>query len=140
MKHELVELSDNLLPKGKVKLLGNNPDLLNTIKDCAIFVLSSDYEGVPNVLIEAMSIGMPVISTDCAPGGARELISNNENGLLIEINNRTQLALAIEKLVNNKELAEKLSQNASNIKGDLASDIVASKWLSYLNSIAGKKS
>lgn len=139
MKQELVELSDKLLPKGTAKLLGNNPDLLNTIKDCAIFVLTSDYEGVPNVLIEAMSIGMPVVSTDCAPGGARELIVNNENGLLIETNNRTQLALAIEKLVNNKELAEKLSQNASSIKEDLASGIVASKWLSYLKQIVGKK-
>lgn len=139
MKQDLTELSDKLLPKGKVKLLGNNPDLLNTIKDCAIFILSSDYEGVPNVLIEAMSIGMPVISTDCAPGGARELIVNNENGLLIETNNRTQLALAIEKLVNNKNLAEKLSQNAPKIKINLASDNVARKWLSYLKHIAGKK-
>lgn len=140
MKHDLTELSDKLLPKGKVKLLGNNPDLLNTIKDCAIFVLSSDYEGVPNVLIEAMSIGMPVISTDCAPGGARELISNNENGLLIETSNRTQLSLAMEKLANNKELAEQLSQNAPKIRYDLASDIVASKWISYLKQVAMDKS
>ena len=139
MKQDLTELSDKLLPKGKVKLLGNNPDLLNKIKDCAIFVLSSDYEGVPNVLIEAMSIGMPVISTDCAPGGARELISNNENGLLIETNNRTQLALAMDKLAKNKQLAEKFSQNAPKIKFDLASDIVASKWISYLKQIVGNK-
>lgn len=139
MRQELIELSDKLLPKGTVKFLGNSPDLLNTIKDCAIFVLSSDYEGGPNVLIEAMSIGIPVISTYCAPGGARELISNNEKGLLIETNNRTQLALAIEKLINNKELAEKLSQNAPKIRSDLASDIVASKWLSYLNNIAKKR-
>ena len=138
MKQELIELSDKLLPKGTVKLLGNNPNLLNSIKDCAIFVLSSDYEGVPNVLIEAMSIGMPVISTDCAPGGARELISNNENGLLIETNNRTQLALAMDELVNNEVLMKKCSQNASKIKVDLASNIVASKWLDYLKYIAVK--
>lgn len=140
MKQELIDLSEKVLPNGAVKFLGNNPDLLNTIKDCSVFVLSSDYEGVPNVLIEAMSIGMPVISTDCAPGGARELIVNNENGLLIETNNRTQMTLAMDELVNNEVLMKKCSQNASKIKADLASDIVASKWLSYLKHIAGKKS
>ena len=140
MKEELIELSEKLLPKGVVRLLGNNSDLLNTIKDCAIFVLSSDYEGVPNVLIEAMSIGMPVISTDCAPGGARELIINNENGVLVETNNRAQLALAMNELVHNKVLSDKISQNAPEIKEELASNIVADKWLSYLKHITGKKS
>ena len=70
-----LKLNDSVL------LPGNDNDVINKILDAKVFVLPSNYEGMPNSLIEAMCIGLPVISTKVS--GANELIKDKENGLLI---------------------------------------------------------
>ena len=66
----------------KVKLPGNDANVLEKIRDAGIFVLSSNYEGMPNALIEAMALGIPSISTDCPCGGPKTLVQPYINGLL----------------------------------------------------------
>ena len=78
----------------RVFLMGAKTDVLEWIKDTFCFVLSSDYEGLPNSLIEAMCMGMPCISTDCSPGGARELLGN-KRGVIVPCGDKVQLADAI---------------------------------------------
>ena len=70
----------------KVKLLGYVENLGDKIQDATMFVLSSDFEGMPNALMEAMALGLPVISTDCPAGGSKYLIENGNNGLLVSVN------------------------------------------------------
>jgi glycosyltransferase involved in cell wall biosynthesis len=72
--------------ENKVKLPGVKKNIKNEIYDCSLFVLPSLYEGMPNALMEAMALGLPVISTDCPCGGPRFLI-HNYNGLLVKVNN-----------------------------------------------------
>ena len=67
-KVEELGLSNRVLFKGLVK------DVPNAIKDSRMFLMTSDFEGMPNALIEAMACGLPCVSTDCSPGGASELI------------------------------------------------------------------
>ena len=79
------ELEDYIKAKGlqeRVFLPGSKNNIQEHIKDASLFVLSSDYEGIPNALIEAMAIGLPCVSTDCSPGGARELIEEGISGLI----------------------------------------------------------
>lgn len=81
------ELENYIISKGlqsKVVLPGVKNNIQEYIKDASLFVLSSDYEGIPNALIEAMAIGLPCVSTDCSPGGARELIAD-EAGRISQI-------------------------------------------------------
>ena len=116
---------------GRVQLPGRDLDVLNKIKDSAAFVLSSDYEGMPNALIEAMCMGMPVISTDCPSGGPKELITDGINGILIPVNDLKKLVDAM-KTCTKREVAEELSAEALQLKETLTSDIVFEQWHDFL--------
>ena len=70
----------NLNLSTRVKILPPTKDIFSKIYRASIFVLSSDFEGMPNALMEAMALGIPSISTDCSPGGARDLIVEGKNG------------------------------------------------------------
>ncbi len=101
------------------------------IKD-AVYVNSSDYEGMSNAMLEAMAIGMPVVCTDCPIGGASSVINDGENGLLTDVGDSQGLAEAIKKVITDNELSQKLSDNAVKIKYELSLSNVARKWMELL--------
>lgn len=101
------------------------------IKD-AMYVNSSDYEGISNAMLEAMANGMPVVCTDCPIGGAKATITDGENGLLVPIKDADALADAINRIISDKALADKLSQNASLLRDDLSLDKITEKWIELL--------
>lgn len=131
LRNELENLICDLGLEGKVKLPGRKSNLLELMNDAAMFVLSSDYEGMPNVLIEAMCMGMPVISTDCPSGGPKELIRNGVNGILIPANDKEQLVYAMKECTN-AEKCKMFSSNAIKIKETVTSQKVFEEWYSYL--------
>ena len=98
----------------------------------AMYVNSSDYEGMSNAMLEAMAIGMPVICTDCPRGGANAVIKNNENGILTEVGNADELCEAMKKIASDSAFAEKLSRNASQIRYNLSLENTAKKWMELL--------
>ena len=116
---------------GVVLLPGRNKDVLNAINDASAFILSSDYEGMPNALIEAMCMGMPVISTDCPSGGPRELIENQENGILIPVGDEDALVDALFSIID-VTLAEKMSKKSSELRYALTSISIFENWEKYL--------
>lgn len=113
---------------GKVVLAGQNRNISNKLEKATLFVLSSNNEGMPNALIEAMALGVPCIATDCAGGGARELIKNMENGILVDRGNKDQLANSITLLLKDKELRDKLGKNARRISEILSPNKIYSMW------------
>ena len=119
----------------RIKLKGFVKDIPNHIANAECFVLSSDHEGMPNALIEAMCIGLPCISTDCDGGGARELIENRENGILVQKGNAEQMAAAMSEIVENNVLRETLSREAKKLKQRLDEEIVYAKWESFINRV-----
>ena len=99
------------------------------ILKAAVFVSSSDFEGISNSMLEAMAIGIPTICTDCPPGGARATIRNEENGILVPVGSVEELTTAIKKVLSSEELMKKLSINSSKIKEELNVKNIAEKWL-----------
>lgn len=134
-KNQLLNLIEQLNLKDRVILLGYSTDFPSCISNASLFVLSSDYEGMPNVLIEAMALGLPCIATDCPSGGPKFLIDPGVNGLLVPINNSAKLAEAIDFILSNKKLSEKIGFNARKITKILNSEKIYKKWERYIYQI-----
>ena len=128
------KLISNLKLEDNVILSGVTSDSQESIKNAKVFVLSSDFEGIPNALVEAMAIGLPCISTDCSPGGAAFLIKNNENGIVVPPHDECALAEQMIALVENPQKADSLGERAKGIVENLSENIIAQKWCDYINS------
>lgn len=125
------ELIESLCLQEKVILPGAINDVPSAIYNSSIFVLSSDFEGMPNALMEAMAMGVPCISTDCPCGGPRDLITNGENGLLVPVGDIDSLVSALNLLINNREFADKLGKNGLDIRNKLSINNIGNMWYNY---------
>lgn len=102
LKDSLKLLSDRLGISDKVIFAGDTDDVPDKLAKCKIFVLSSDYEGLPNALMEALAAGVPCISTDCPCGGPKELINEGVNGFLVPVGDINKMSIALEQLLLDK--------------------------------------
>lgn len=101
-------LEENIIFTGKL----SHKETLKLLSESDIFILNSSHEGLPHVIIEAMSLNIPVVSTDIP--GSREIAIHEYTSLLIPLHNNNALANSIVRLIDNKELREKLVVNAYN--------------------------
>lgn len=95
----------------RVELAGVTNNVKDVLLNSDLFVMTSNYEGMPNALIEAMATGLPCISTDC-PTGPSDLISNRLNGLLIKMNSVDECAAAMEYMISNQLDAWEMGEKA----------------------------
>ncbi len=116
----------------KIDFIPFNPSVHQMILKDAIYVSSSDHEGMSNAMLEAMAIGMPVVCTDCPIGGAKAVIRNGENGFLTQVGNSEEMCEAFKKIAENKTLSDKLSKNAAKIREELSLENTAKKWMELL--------
>lgn len=124
--------------KGKILLPGISNDLKEELYKKKMFILSSDYEGMPNALMEAMALGLPVISTNCPCGGPEFLIKDGINGILVPVNNKDKLVEAMLKLIENEIFSRKIGIEATKISEDLAPKKINEIWENYILSIIKK--
>ena len=106
-----------------------------------MFVLSSDYEGMPNVLLEAMACGVPCVATDCPSGGPAEIISCGKNGFLVPPGDRAAMAACMGNLADDPDLAGSFSAEYQQIRHRFDAGAVCAAWLDYIKSViaGGKK-
>lgn len=122
----------NVLIKSKaleerVELVGFKKSVWNIYRNSALFVLPSDFEGFPNVVIEAMANSTPVISSDC-PSGPREIIKNNHNGILFPVGDIKDLSCAMLKVLKDESLAASLKKNAYEDVKAYSANIISSRY------------
>ncbi len=111
-----------------VRFPGFSQNVVDSIKDASVFVLSSDYEGMPNALAEAMAIGLPCVSTDYDGGGVHDLIENNINGIIVPCNDCDTMSGSIISILNDKEMADRIGYNARIIREKLNHEFICQQW------------
>lgn len=138
LKNNLEELIKTLNLQNRIYLKGTFTNISEIIRDSSLFVLSSDYEGIPNALIEALSLGLTCISTDCKPGGARTLINNEHNGIITPCGDIKELATAIDYCLSHPNESFEMGRNAMEISQILSPKNIYDKWDEYFNSLINK--
>ena len=129
------EYAKELGVEADVVFHGAQNDVYQILKQSSIFVLTSDYEGLPNALLEAMRLGVPCISTDCSPGGARMVIEDGVNGYIVPCGAIDLLCRRICELADSAELRELFSERAPLIKERFSMEKVNEEWNSFVESL-----
>lgn len=123
----------------RILLPGAVTDVADRIEKAYAFLLTSFTEGMPNTLIEAMSLGLPCISTDCPCGGPRDLIEDGRNGLLVSVDDDKAMAKRLKELLSDPDKADKMGREAARLQEDYRPDRVNAAWEAYFAGIVGKK-
>ena len=118
-----------------VFLMGDSDELEKVLPQAAVFAFSSDWEGLPNSLVEAMVMGLPVVATDCPCGGPAELIRHEENGLLVPIGDEDAMTAGICRLIEDKELAKRLGTEARKLTERTRASVIGDQWEAYLRQV-----
>lgn len=119
----------------QVHFMGKTLDVVSAIQDAAMFVLSSDFEGIPNALLEAMSLGVPCISTDCSPGGAAMLIQDHQNGLLVPKGDIDALSGAMEWFIEHPQEREAMGREGKQVNYRFSEDRIGQEWLKVFDGL-----
>lgn len=129
LKEELKRFACEKKIDNKVFFHGFCRNVKEEIRDSSMFVLSSDYEGVSNAMIEALAMGIPVIATDCPVGGCRTYIQDGVNGMLVAPGNAVEMAAAMKKIAIDPKKSENLSENAIKIREEYSIEKIADQML-----------
>ena len=133
------EILENLIQENNaqdyIHLMGASDSLERDMADAALFAFTSDWEGLPNALMEAMALGLPIVATDCPCGGPRTIMTNEVDGLLIPIKNEQALENGINRLIEDPVLAERLGTEARKIADKANGQAVFEQWRDYIEEV-----
>lgn len=127
LRRELEELREKLGLTHQVIFPGLTDNPIAMLKSAKLFVLSSRWEGLPAVLFEALSCGLPVVSMNC-PSGPQEIIRDGIDGILVPNEDVSALSLGMDRLMSDPEERARLAARASEAVDRFSLDKVVKKW------------
>lgn len=136
-----IELQNYCIANGidkYIHFMGFENEIYKKIVNAALFVSSSNYEGISNSMLEAVAIGVPTISTDCPIGGARMVIEDHKNGILVPVNGKTEMVAAIKEILSNENFANQLSANGVKIRDKFSVGNIAEQWDGFAKGVIKK--
>ncbi len=132
LRETLCQKAEELGVADKVSLPGSIRDVAGALEKASVFLLTSDTEGMPNTLLEAMALGVACISTDCPCGGPAMLIRDGENGFLVPVRDTKALTEKLRRLLQDPALRERMGKQASKVQEIYAPGTVLPQWEEYL--------
>lgn len=133
-EQKLRELAKKLGINNHVSFAGISNQLWKDINTAKLFIMTSEHEGMPNALMEAMALGIPVIASDCPCGGPRAILGDSINGILIKSKESADFAEAIEKLLTDERLWKFYHQKAIEKSEMFLSKKIFDEWEEYFQS------
>lgn len=138
LKKELEEYAKKIGIEDNVKFMGEVQDIKSAIYKAKMFVLTSDYEGMPNALMEAMAMGLPCISTNCRIGGPAYLIKDGINGILVKTGNEIALNSAMGRIAEDEKFANEIALSASGSMQNLSLEKIDEKWKVFMREVMNR--
>lgn len=129
LREELQDLIRDLHMEDRVLLKGVLNNAIKENRYATAFVMSSDFEGFPNTLVEAMANGIPSISTDFSTRAAKQLLKDGDCGWLVDVGNEEQLAAAMINIIENPAMAQEKASKGLYVREYLATDAVCQQWI-----------
>jgi glycosyltransferase involved in cell wall biosynthesis len=128
----LKELINKLGMKDEILLLGRKSNVTDYLFNATAFVMSSNYEGLPNAMLEALAAGLPIISTDFFTGVASEFV-DDKNGILVSVNNIEEMENAIANILRmSKEKLHDMGEASRKKVVELDADTISGQWSELL--------
>lgn len=121
--------------KESVVFYGTTNNVIEYVKKARLSLMTSDFEGIPNVIIESFAAGTPVVSTDCSPGGARVLIKDSYNGYIVPIGDYKSLANRVLDLLADDKQSEVFIVRSKDKINDLNYDKILDAWDAFIKSM-----
>ncbi len=138
LEEKLKKYISDLGMDDKILLMGFCKDVHEKTKSASMFVMSSDFEGMPNALLESMAIGLPCISTDCPCGGPRMLITSKENGILVSVKSSAEILDAMKFMAENPDKAASMGKKAQKLREEANVSAITQKWIDYIADCIGE--
>lgn len=132
LEEELRDQIRRLNLETRVILPGFASNILDVVRPCSLYVSSSNFEGISNAMLEAMGMGLPVVVTDCPVGGARMVIDDGVNGLLVPVGDTNTMYRKMRSVLSDGELAQSLSQEALKVRQAFPLSRIAKRWIDIL--------
>lgn len=126
LRESLELIVESLEMKDRVLLPGRTEHVVEELRKSKIFCMSSDYEGMSNAMIEAICVGLPIVTTDVS--GVKELLDNGKNGVIVPCGDVDELSKTFLELMNNERLMEEYSKNSYSKRELFRIDSIVNQW------------
>ena len=134
-KKELKKYIENFnIVTNRVNLLPATSDVISAYMDASIYLMTSRFEGLPMVLLEASECGLPMVAYNCKTGPA-EIIQDGENGFLIPCYDKKIMVEKLNMLCNDFELRRRMGEKAKQLAKRFDKDTICKKWIDLFNTI-----
>lgn len=139
LESELRRLAVSLGIEDKVHLCGFSGRVREEINSAAMYVLSSDYEGISNSMLEALALGVPVIATDCPIGGSGMYIQDGVNGLLVPVGEAEAMCKAMCRIADDDAFSRSISRQGRKLREENQVEQIAERFLALEERDAGRR-
>lgn len=131
LKTELLKIATEQGLEKKVIFHGNVNDVPQQIASAQMFVLSSDIEGMPNALMEAMALGLPCVATDVS--GVRDIIEDGENGFIVPVGDKMAMADRMRKLIESEDLRKTFTEKSASVLSKFDEEQIFKLWVELVS-------
>lgn len=125
-KDEIHGVIERLGMEGHIILAGKSDHVVEEMNKSSLFVMSSDYEGMSNALLEAVCVGLPVLSTDVS--GARDLIDEDKNGFVVPVGDEAAFTSALKQLLSSPEKMDEMGKCSRAMASEFKEERIVDQW------------